>query len=110
MKIPNADKAIVDIAKIRDYCLNPTHVRGRHKARVFESVLGMTSEHADDLKDALLVAVLIHEAILGEHDEYGQRYMIDFEIEWNGKSAIIHSAWIILKDEDYPRLTTCYII
>lgn len=35
MKLPNADRAVVGLAKLRDYCLSPTHPRGRHKARVF---------------------------------------------------------------------------
>jgi len=34
MKLPGGERANVDVAKLRDYCLNPTHPRGRHKARV----------------------------------------------------------------------------
>jgi hypothetical protein len=37
MKLPNGDRAIVDLEKLRAYCLNPQHPRGRHKARVFAS-------------------------------------------------------------------------
>jgi hypothetical protein len=33
--LPNASRAIIDLQKIEDYCLDPTHPRGRHKARVF---------------------------------------------------------------------------
>jgi hypothetical protein len=40
MKLPNAAQALVDLAKLRDYCLNPAHPRGRHKARVFATALG----------------------------------------------------------------------
>ncbi len=35
MKLPNGGRAVVEIAKLRDYCLNPAHPRGRHNARVF---------------------------------------------------------------------------
>ena len=35
MKLPNVARASVDIAKLRDYCLNSSHPEGRHKARVF---------------------------------------------------------------------------
>jgi hypothetical protein len=35
MKLPNADRAIVDIVKLRNYCLNPQHPSGRHKAPRF---------------------------------------------------------------------------
>ena len=34
MKPPNGERAIVDIAKLTDYCLNPEHARGKHKARI----------------------------------------------------------------------------
>jgi hypothetical protein len=40
MKLPNAGQAIVDIAKLRDYSLSPTHEEGKHKARVFAAALG----------------------------------------------------------------------
>lgn len=35
MKLPNGEGAIVELAKLRDYCLSQSHPRGRHKARVF---------------------------------------------------------------------------
>ena len=37
MKLPNADAATVDDAKVRDYLLSPEHPVGRFKARVFRS-------------------------------------------------------------------------
>jgi hypothetical protein len=42
MQLPNSDGAVVDIRKLRDYCLNPLHDEGKHKARLFASALGMT--------------------------------------------------------------------
>ncbi|WP_367268233.1 DUF6883 domain-containing protein [uncultured Thiohalocapsa sp.] len=39
-RLPNADQAAVDLDKLRGYCLNPAHPRGRHKARVFAAALG----------------------------------------------------------------------
>jgi len=53
MKTPNAELAAVDIRKLRDYCLNPIHDEGKHKARLFASVLGMTSDDAKDLQNIL---------------------------------------------------------
>lgn len=79
MKLPNGESAIVDVAKLRDYCLSPTHPRGRHKARVFASVLGIIAAKAEQLRDALLKAAIGNEAIPGPSDEYGFRYIIDFE-------------------------------
>jgi hypothetical protein len=50
MLIPNAENAIVDIRKLRDYCLNPEHENGKHKARLFASILGMTADDAEELR------------------------------------------------------------
>ena len=45
---------MVDIRKLRDYCLNLEHDDGKHKARLFSSILGMTAEHAEELQQILL--------------------------------------------------------
>ena len=34
MKFPNGVRAVVDIEKLRDYCLSAQQPEGRHKARV----------------------------------------------------------------------------
>ena len=108
MTVPNAERAIVDIRKLRDYCLDPTHDEGKHKARLFAASLGMTKDDAGDLRDALLQAVKTSEASLGRRDGYGQRYTVDFAFEWHRKRAVIRSGWIIEHGSDTPRLTSCY--
>jgi len=50
MKLPNAEHAIVDIAKLQDYCLDDEHPIGKHKARVFKHVLGLTRADAWTLR------------------------------------------------------------
>lgn len=62
MRLPNGDQAIVEIVKLQEYCLSPTHPRGRHKARVFAAVLGLTADNAELLRDALLRAALTEDA------------------------------------------------
>ena len=78
MPMPNAERAVVDIRKLRDYCLNPVHDEGQHKARVFATALGITADDAEDLRVLLLQAVKTSDAQLGRHDAYGQRYTVDF--------------------------------
>ncbi|MEA3414655.1 MAG: hypothetical protein U9R02_00600 [Thermodesulfobacteriota bacterium] len=108
MTIPNAERAVVDIRKLRDYCLNPAHDEGKHKARLFAAAVGMTANDAEYLRNVLLQTVKIHEAQLGRRDEYGQRYLVDFMLEWRGKRAMIRSGWIIEHGSVTPRLTSCY--
>jgi|SRR5215213_4256726 len=109
MLLPNGKRAIVDIRKLRDYCLNPDNPRGGGKARVFAASLGLTAADASKLRRKLLEVACTEEAQLGELDMYGQRYTIDFEMETEVAKAIVRSGWIILRDETTPRLTTCFV-
>ena len=106
--IPNSVNAVVDIRKLRDYCLNPEHAQGKHKARLFASTLGMTADDAEELRLILLDIVISHEAQPGRTDAFGQRYTIDFPLTWQDRSATIRSGWIIERGSEIPRLTTCY--
>ncbi len=108
MTIPNAEHASVDLRKLRDYCLNPQHSEGKHKARLFIAALGLTAADAEALRAAVLQAVKTQDAQLGRHDSFGQRYTVDFLFEWHGKQALVRSGWICEKDSEPPRLTTCY--
>ncbi len=101
---------MVDPTKLRDYCLNPAHARGRHKARVFASVLGIWQEHAELLRKTLLEADRSSDVILGELDAHGQRYVLDFSMDGPGGRAIIRSNWIVLSRESFARLTSCYVL
>ena len=109
MRLPNAEHAVVEIEKLRDYCLDPTHLRGQHKARVFARVLGLTAENAETLREALLAAALSVEAVPGHCDEYGQRYILDFGMEGATTQATVRSAWIVRTGEAFPRLVSCYV-
>lgn len=110
MKLPGAENAIVDIAKLRHYCLSPHYPRGRHKARVFAAALGLTQADSEILCDALLAAAREADAVPGNSDDYGDRYTVDFELEHAGRRARIRSAWIVLHRESSPRLTSCFVL
>jgi hypothetical protein len=110
MILPNGDRAHVDFAKLRDYCLNPDHLRGRHKARVFAAALGITADQAEELRDALLAAALTEEAIATDQDQYGQRYVMDFTMSGPVGTARCRSSWIVRLGEDFPRLTSCFVM
>lgn len=109
MKLPNADRAVVDIAKLRDYSLNAAPPEGKHKARVFRSVLGFTAADAERLREMILAAVLADEAAQGVTDEHGTRYGVDFETEGLRGAVRIRTAWHIDTGETAPRLVSCYV-
>ncbi len=55
-------ECVVDIAKLRDDSLNPNHLKGKHRARVFLEKLGITSNDAQRLSQLILEATLTAEA------------------------------------------------
>ena len=110
MLVPNAELAVVEIEKLRDYSLNPEHEVGRHKAIVFASSLGFTQ------RDALRLRALLHDAIKikdfrpGKPNKYGEVFIVDFEAASREKTALIRSIWMIDTGENNPRLVSCYVI
>jgi hypothetical protein len=62
MKLPNAERAVIDIKKLRDYSLNPNHPEGKHKARVFMEKLGLKADDAERLRELIVEAILVEEA------------------------------------------------
>jgi hypothetical protein len=110
MKLPNGQRADLG-TKIEDYVLNPTHWEGRHKARVFESVLGITLGNQQVLREAILAAAVHSEEVeaLGDNG-HGMVYVLRFPLTTANPTAMILTAWIIRYEEDFPRLITCYIL
>jgi hypothetical protein len=110
MRLPGTELAIVDIAKLRDYCLNQSHPRGRHKARVFAAALNLFQADAEFLRGELLRAAREADATAADADQYGERYIVDFELARNHRRATVRSAWIIRNSEGFPRLTSCFVL
>jgi hypothetical protein len=109
MKLPNSEKAVVDIRKLRDYSLNAEHESGGHKARVFRAALGLRQEDAEWLRIELLRIAREGDAKIAEPSPFGQRYVIDAEVTLNERTAIVRTAWIIENGTDFPRLVSCYV-
>jgi hypothetical protein len=108
MKLPNGINAIVPEAKLRDYCLSPTHPRGRNKARLFSAALGMTPDDSDSLRSQLLNAVRGGEAVPTKRNNFGQVYEIRFQAIGPSARAELLSVWILRDDDGFPYLVTCY--
>jgi hypothetical protein len=110
MKLPDGEFALVPIEKLRDYCLSRTHSRGRHKARVFLSVFSASAADAEELRTSLLEAARTQNAIKGTTDQYGTRYIIDYEWHRKDRKGMIRSSWIIKTGESRPLFLTCYVL
>lgn len=109
MRLPNGDRAVVSLEKRLEYCLNPHHPRGQHKARVFQSALGITAAEAERLQAELLFAAATNEAVEADTDDYGHRFMLDLEMDGPEEKVVVRSLWIVRTGEDFPRLTSCFV-
>jgi hypothetical protein len=109
--MPSFNSVVVDLAKLQHYCLSDEHPRGRHKARVFRSRLGLAASDAELLRRALLDAVRVcpDELRPTDRDDHGQRYVLDFELTTAAGTALVRSAWIVLARQDVSRFTSCYV-
>lgn len=110
MKLPNGERADVE-TKLREYLLNPQHKRGRHKARVFASALGITRENPEILANALRNAAATSDEAIATGDRgFGETFQLRFQLQTEKGIATVLSVWIIRRGEDFPRLTTCFIL
>jgi len=110
MRLPNVARAEVDLRKLSEYCPCPTHPVGKHKAAVFRAALGLNADDAAMLRQRLLQAAADVEAVSERADKFGERYRIDFELATPTGRALVPSAWIIRAGENFPRLTTCFVL
>ena len=108
MKLPEADRVIIDPRKLRDYALSPAHSIGRFKAAFFAR-LGFTPENWKSLESELRRLASQDEADPGEETAFGWKYVVRGTITGpRGASAEILSVWIVLRGEQVPRLVTIY--
>lgn len=108
MKLPAADRAIVDEAKVRDYLLSPEHPVGRFKAAFFASA-GYTRQDWERLQRVFLSIAASEDATPGQPSDFGQKYEVRGRIEGpTGRSFEVVTVWIVLRGESFPRFVTSY--
>ena len=106
VKLPNAELALIEPAKVRDYLLSESHPVGRVKAAFFRE-LGFRPERWQELELALRRHASQHEAAQGESSEYGTKYEVVGGLPGpEGRSAEVRVAWIVRRGENVPRLIT----
>lgn len=108
MRLPGAQGAIVDPAKVRDHMLSPSHPFGWSKARFFRS-LG----YAQGRWMVLAADLGMHaiEGVVREVPEspYGRKFEVRGILTGpNGRRAAVVSVWILMRGARNPRLLTAY--
>lgn len=109
VRLPRAEEAAVPREKLEDYALSLSHERGKHKARVFASALGITAADWRYLRDQILDAINSAPVRGTRVTPFGVAYELLITIDGlNGATHPIVTTWIVEGDEP-PRLTSTWV-
>lgn len=107
MKLPEAHRAVIAPAKIREYLLSTSHPVGRFKAPFFS--LGYTVAGWQRLEQDLLAVAASGDAEPGRESPYGEKYEIRGTLNGPaGKSASVLTVWIVRFESDAPEFVTAF--
>lgn len=106
-RLPGGDRADIPPDKLLSYCLNPEHPSGKHKARVFASVLGITQANSEVLQELIKFSALEGNVIQQSTTDFGQIFKVDWQIPET--DVILRTIWEIKSDSLSPRLVSAFI-
>lgn len=108
MRLPNADLAVIEPAKLYGYLLSRSHPVGRFKAAFFLE-LGYSPEDWRRLETDLRSQHLSRDATPEDASPYGQKYEIRATLVGpSGRAAEVVSVWVVRAGEEFPRFVTAY--
>lgn len=106
MKLPFAERAVVEPEKVQEYLLSPTHPVGRFKA-VFFAGLGYREANWAELQRDLLAIARRDAAVQGRFSRFGNKYEVTAILTGpSGRSAAVLTVWIVRHGEEILRLVT----
>jgi len=94
--------------KLIGYCLNPDHSSGKHKAQVFASVLGITAQNADLLREMIEQAAKEGEVVQQDNTPFGQQFKVDWVV-LHTEEITLRTIWEITSTNPNPRLISAFL-
>ena len=108
MKLPNAERAVIEREKIADYLLNAAHPDNGGKAAFFLA-LGYNRDDWPSLAAALRRLAVATKVAKSLETAHGIKYVLDGDMETpSGKRTVVRTIWIVDRGLDRPRLVTAY--
>jgi len=108
MKLPNAERALVERDKITEYLLNPAHRYGASKARFF-GAFGFRVEQWEILAQALREHGQNHDVTKVRETGFGPRYEVEGALPApDGRRPRVCTVWQLDRTAIAPRLITAY--
>lgn len=103
MRVPSANIAHVDPAKVRDYLLSPSHPTGSAKYAWFAR-LGYSPSRWTRLEADLLRHVRTRRVMLKVPTPYGTKYIVRGRFRGpSGRTTDLVTVWMIRDHEAFPR-------
>jgi hypothetical protein len=108
MRLPNAELAEINPAKIGAYLLSETHPVGRSKARFFREA-GFDESTIDLLSRGLLHIARTQEVVETSATVHGLKYVVEGGLDApTGRRLRLRTVWIVDRGQERPRFVTAY--
>ena len=108
MVLPNADRAQVDLEKLKRYLLSQTHPIGRSKARFFRGI-GFDESNLAILEQGLSTIAKAGKVVETVPSIHGTKYIVDGSITTpSGDQVELRTIWIVDSGHTHPRFVTAY--
>ena len=104
MKLPDAEHAVVERAKVERYLLSSTHAHGRHKQRVFASA----SYSVESLTTVLLSLARTSDNAVEEPSPFGRKFVVRGNIDARTGPLAITTVWMLREGKSPPYFVTAY--
>ena len=111
--MPNYRKSITPDTKFLEYCLNPEHIVGKHKAKVFKAIFGFEKDNFELLKQQIHNSIVNGTASLIKmsKNNYGTieyNYAINV-VGANGVTGVVVAKYGFNKKTSRPFMITSYV-
>jgi hypothetical protein len=109
---------IIDIAKdfrinprkLTRYALNPDSPHGKHKAVIFDKLLGFTKDNYTELIRQIETGILQAEINFHSEDDFGRRYTADITVQGTeDRRAVVRTGWLVSHEMKEAHLVTLYV-
>ena len=111
MKLADIAESIhIDPRKLTHYVLDTDSPHGKHKAVLFDKLLGFTKENHIGLLRQLEGGAMHAEVTFHSEDKFGKRYTADITVEgMEGRCAVVRTGWIVISENREAHLVTLYV-
>jgi hypothetical protein len=107
-RLPNVERAIVDVGKISGYLLDASHPDGGPKAAFFLRA-GFKLSEPERLAAALRTHALTAAVTATSTTAHGVKFILRGKLATpSGRTPVVQSVWIVDVGQDVPRLVTAY--